>query len=311
MKFPVSIHLEKIIEITCAKPVGNTDVEILGINEIHTVERGDISFVDHPKYYDKMLKSKASIILINTEDVSCPDGKLLLITDDPFAAYMKIVKYFAPFEPCSSSISPSASIGENTVIQPNCFVGNHVKIGNNCIIHSNVSIYDNVIIGDNVIIHSGCILGADAFYFQKKKGVYRKFESCGNVIIEDNVEIGALCTIDRGVSNDTFIGSGTKFDNHVQVGHDTRIGRNCLIGCHCSIAGVTIIENDVLVWAEVCINKDLVVGRGATILATSGVSKSVPAGATYFGIPAADAAKKWRELAALKNLPETMRKLNL
>ncbi len=311
MKFKEAIPLELILDITNAKPIGNMDVVITGINEVHTVDTGDISFVDSPKYYDKMLKSKASIILINTDQVAVPEGKLLLVTDDPFAAYMQIVEHFQPFQACSALISPTAKIGKNTVIQPNCFIGNNVVIGDNCLIHSNVSIYDNVVIGDNVIIHAGSVLGADAYYFQKRDGKYRKFLSCGNVIIGDDVEIGALCTIDKGVSNDTVIGSGTKMDNHVQVGHDTVVGKNCLIGCHCSIAGVTVIEDDVLIWAKASINKDIVVGKGSVILATSAVDKSVQPGKVMFGVPAEEASKKWRELAALRGLPALMKKLDV
>lgn len=310
MKFPVRVSLEKILELTGAEPYGNIAVEICGINEIHTVEHGDICFVDHPKYYDKTLKSNADIIIINTKDVDIPEGKLLLLTEDPFAAYMNIVKYFRPFMPCSSQVSETAKIGEGTVIQPNCFIGNDVVIGKNCIIHSNVSVYDGVTIGDNVIIHSGSVIGADAYYFQKKDGRYRKFESCGSVVIENDVEIGALCTVDRGVSNDTIVGEDTKLDNHVQIGHDSIVGKHCLIGCHTAIAGVTVVEDDVLIWAKVAVNKDIVIGKGSVILATSAVDKSVEPGKVVFGIPAEDASKKWRELAALRNLPDTLKKLN-
>ena len=188
-------------------------------------------------------------------------------------------------------------------------MGNHVKIGKNCIIHSNVSINDYTLIGDNVVIHANSVLGADAYYFQRKPEGYRKLESCGRVVIEDNVEIGALCSIDRGVSGDTTIGRGTKFDNHVQVGHDTQIGANCLIGAHTAIAGVTRIEDDVIIWAKVAVNKDLVIGKGAIILATSAIDKSLPGGITYFGSPAIEARKKWKELVMLRKLPEMYKNL--
>ena len=123
--------------------------------------------------------------------------------------------------------------------------------------------------------------------------------SCGRVVIGDDVEIGALCSIDKGVSADTIIGSGTKFDNHVQVGHDTVIGKNCLLGSQVAIAGVTVIEDDVLIWAKVAINKDLTIGKGAVILATSNVDKSLKGGITYFGSPAIEAKKMWRQLVKL------------
>jgi len=311
MKFQRPYLLSEIAAIIGASIIGDPNFEVTGINEIHMVEKGDLTFVDHPKYYDKALKSNATTVLINKE-VECPAGKALLISDDPFAGYVTLVKFFRGFVPASSSVSPSAEIGEGSIIQPNVFVGNHVKIGKNCIIHANVSIYDHVIIGDDVIIHSNTVLGADAYYFQRKPAGYRKLESCGNVIIGNRVEIGALCSIDRGVSGDTIIDDGTKMDNHCQVGHDTYIGKNCLIGAHAAIAGVTKIEDDVIIWGRVSINKDLVIGKGAIILATSGVDKSIEGnGKVYFGAPAIDARKKWREMAAVRQLPEILKKLDI
>ena len=308
MIFPSPLTLREVADFIKATYSGDPLFPVTGINEIHMVSKGDITFVDHPKYYTKALTSKASIIIIN-QQVECPEGKALLFHDDPFAAYVSLVRKYRPFAASTAAISETATIGEGTVIQPGAFVGNHAKIGKNCIIHSNVSIYDYTIIGDNVVIHANSVLGADAYYFQRKPEGYRKFESCGNVVISDNVEIGALCTIDRGVSGDTFVGKGTKFDNHVQVGHDTKIGANCLIGAHTAIAGVTVIEDDVLIWAKVAINKDLVIGKGAVVLATSAVDKSLPAGGTYFGIPAVEARTRWKELAMLRKWPELYSKL--
>lgn len=285
------------------------DQEITGLNEIHMVEPGDITFVDHVKYYDKALNSKATIILINKE-VDPPQGKSLIISEDPFADFVKIIRKHRTFIPTTAAVSLNAEIGENTVIQPNVFIADHVKIGKNCIIHANVSIYPYTEIGDNVIIHSSSVIGGDAYYFQKKDGKYRKFETAGRTIIRNDVEIGAACTIDCGVTGDTFVDDGCKFDNHVQVGHDTFIGKNCLIGSQCAIAGVTKIEDDVILWARSAVNKDLVVGKGAVLLATSAVDKDVPAGATYFGSPAQPAKQAWREMAAIRQLPELMKKLS-
>lgn len=307
MKFIPALTLKGVAELINAEFVGNPDFQITGLNEIHMVEPGDITFVDHPKYYNKALNSKATTIIINTK-VECPEGKALLFHEKPFDAFITLIRKYKPFESSSQNISPSATIGEGTVIQPCAFIGNHVKIGKNCLIHSNVSIYDHCIIGDNVVIHANSVLGADAYYFQRRPEGYKKFESCGNVIIDDDVEIGALCSIDRGVTGNTHICKGTKLDNHCQIGHDTYIGQNCLIGSHAAIAGVTRIEDDVLLWGRVSINKDLVIGKGAIVLATSAVAKSLEGGKTYFGAPAIEAPKKWRELAALRQLPDFMSK---
>ncbi len=303
MKFPKVITLSEIAGIINAGFDGDPGFLVSGLNEIHMVEPGDLTFVDHPKYYDKALNSKATTILINKE-VERPEGKALLFSDDPFSDYMKLVKKFRPFEPASKTVSDSAEIGEGTVIQPGAFIGNNVKIGKNCLIHANVSIYDHTVIGDNVIIHSGTVIGADAFYFQKRKEKTLKFESCGRVIIKDNVEIGALCTIDKGVSGDTIIDEYTKFDNHIQIGHDTYIGKRCLFASAVLVAGVSRIEDDVILWGQVVINKEVTVGKGAVVLAISAVDKDLEGGITYFGAPAEPAGKKWREMVMIKKLPE-------
>ena len=309
MKFNPPKSLKEISDIIKAEFEGDPKFLVSGINEIHMVEPGDLTFVDHPKYYDKALNSKATTILINKK-VPRPDGKALIFSNDPFADYMSLVKKFRPFEPATKMVSDSAIIGEGTVIQPGAFIGNHVQIGKNCIIHSNVSVYDHCIIGDHVIIHSGTVIGADAFYFQKRKDKTIKFESCGRVIINDHVEIGANCTIDKGVSGDTVIDEYTKFDNHIQIGHDTYIGKRCLFASAVLVAGVSRIEDDVILWGQVVVNKDLTVGKGAVILATSGIDKSIEGNKVYFGAPAEEARKKWKELAMIRKLPEMYETLN-
>jgi UDP-3-O-[3-hydroxymyristoyl] glucosamine N-acyltransferase len=300
--------LDQIAELIEAEYLGDPNFPITGLNEIHMVQAGDLTFVDHPKYYSKALHSNATTIIINTK-VECPEGKALIFHDDPFAAYVSLVKKFRPFVPATAMVSDSAEIGEGTIIQPGAFIGNHVKIGTNCLIHPNVTIYDHMVIGNNVIIQAGTVIGADAYYFQRKPAGYRKFESCGRVILEDNVEIGANCCIDKGVSGDTIIGFGTKTDNHIQVGHDTYIGKHCLIGAHAAIAGVTRIEDDVILWGRVAINKDIVIGKGAVVLATSAVDKSLEGGKAYFGVPAIEARRAWKELACIRQLPEIIEKL--
>lgn len=305
MKFNPVLRLAELADQLQSEYFGDAEFVISGLNEIHMVEPGDVTFVDHPKYYDKALNSKATTIIINKK-VDCPEGKALIFHEKPFDAFVQIIQSYRPFQSSSVLISPSAIIGEGTIIQPGVFIGNHVTIGKNCLIHSNVSIYDHTVIGDEVIVHSNSVLGADAYYFQRRTEGYKKFESCGRVVLGNRVEIGALCSIDRGVTGDTHIDDGTKLDNHCQIGHDTYIGKNCLIGSHAAIAGVTRIEDDVILWGRVAINKDLVIGKGAVILATSAVDKSLAGGKTYFGVPVDEVRKKWRELAALKQLPDFM-----
>jgi len=308
MKLNPTWSLNNIASFLKTEYIGDPNFVISGINEIHCVANGDITFVDHPKYYEKAINSNASTIIINKK-IDCPEGKALIFSKDPFSDYTALVKMFRPFIPCSSSVSPLAKIGENTIIQPNTFVGNNVVIGNNCVIHANVCIYDYSAIGDNVIIHSGTVIGADAFYYKRRPDGYDKLLSCGRVVIEDNVEIGANCTIDKGVSADTIIGKGSKLDNLIQIGHDTILGKNTLIASQSGVAGVSILEDDVTLWAQVGIQKDITIRKGTVVLAQSGVAKSTKEGGVYFGSPAQDAIKKKKELAMIKMLPFIIEKI--
>ncbi|MFV8269412.1 UDP-3-O-(3-hydroxymyristoyl)glucosamine N-acyltransferase [Flavobacterium sp. GT2N3] len=308
MKFQKVYTLKAIANIIDCEYVGDKNFPVSGMNEIHVVEFGDIVFVDHPKYYDKALNSAATIVLIN-KNVPCPDGKALLISEDPFRDFNKLTNYFRPFQFSNVSISTSALVGEMTVIQPNTFIGNHVVIGKNCLIHSNVSIYDYTVIGDNVIIHAGTILGADAFYYKKRSDGYDQLLSGGRVVIKDNVGIGALCTIDKGVTGDTTIGEGTKIDNQVHVGHDTVIGKRCLIASQTGIAGCVIIEDDVTIWGQVGTTSGITIGAKAVILGQTGVTKSVEGGKSYFGTPIEESREKLKQLANIKKIPEILNKL--
>jgi UDP-3-O-[3-hydroxymyristoyl] glucosamine N-acyltransferase len=308
MKFPKTYPVKEVAEIIGCQFVGDPDFPVHGMNEIHVVEPGDIVFVDHPKYYDKALQSAATIILIN-KDVECPEGKALLVSDDPFRDFNKLTVHFRPFQSSNSSIAVSAEIGEGTVIQPNTFVGNNVKIGKNCLIHSNVAIYDHTVIGDNVTIHAGTILGADAFYYKKRPEGFDQLISGGRVVIKDNVGIGALCTIDKGVTGDTTIGEGTKLDNQVHVGHDTIIGKNCLIASQTGIAGCVIIQDEVTLWGQVGTTSGITIGEKAVIMGQTGVTKSVAGGKTYFGTPIEESREKLKQLANIKRIPEILEKL--
>jgi len=311
MKFPSPVSIKWIASFINAELVGNDEAEAKGINELHNVQIGDIAFVDHPKYYATCLNSNASFIIINTR-ADVPAGKTLLIVPDPFEAYLKLVRHFRPFTPSDKMISDSAVIGQGTLVMPNVFIGNRVTIGNNVIIHPNVTIYDDCIIGDEVVIHSGTIIGSDAFYFNTKKNRevwYKKMDSCGRVMIENNVEIGAGCTIDRGVSADTRIGQGTKFDNMIHIGHDVVIGKNCLVAAQVGIAGCTIVGDGVTMWGQAGISKTLVIGDNAVVLAQSGVGENIGKNEVYFGTPAGPALKKQKELVWIKRIPEMWERL--
>ena len=308
MKFPVPQTLRHIASLLNCNYVGADNFPVLGINEIHMVTAGDIVFVDHPKYYDKALNSNATVVLINKK-VDCPEGKALLISDDPFRDFNVLTSHFKPFVRSSVSIDPSAKIGDDTHIQPNVYIGPNVQIGKNCLIHANVTIVSDAIVGDNVVIGSGTVLGGDAFYYKNRPEGYDQLLSCGRVVIEDDVHIGSGCTIDRGVTADTTIGQGSKLDNQIQVGHDTVIGKKCLIASQTGIAGCCIIEDEVTIWGQVGTNSGITIGAKAVILGQTGVTKSVAGNTTYFGTPIQESRASLKEMAALRQLPKLLQML--
>ncbi len=311
MKFPAAVSIEWLAALIKAKPIGNLNASVTGINEIHRVEAGDVVFVDHPKYYAKCIDSAATCIIINAE-TTFPPNKTLLITEQPFEAYLTIVEHFRPFKPAITPISESAVIGEGTELFPGVTIGHHTTVGKNCIIYPNVTIMDHCVIGNNVVIQPGAVIGSDAFYYNSKKDRevwFKKMKSCGRVVIEDEVEIGSGCTIDRGVTHDTLIGRGTKIDNMVHIGHDTTIGANCLIAAQVGIAGGVVIGSGVTLWGQVGVNKTLTIGDNAVVLAQSGVPSSLKGNTTYFGYPAEEAGDKKRELVWIKRIPEIWKKV--
>ena len=312
MRFKSPVPLTEIAGLIDAKVTGNTSASATGINEIHQVEKGDLVFVDHPKYYDAAINSAASYIIINAEK-AVPEEKALLIVEDPFEAYLKIVATYYPFRPSLEMLSESAQVGEGSVIMPNVYLGNRVVIGKNCTIYPNVTIMDDCTIGDNVVIQSGSVIGSNAFYYNKKTDRpvhYKRMTSCGTVEIEEGVEIGAGCTIDRGVTGVTRIGAGTKIDNLVHIGHDTLVGKNCLFASQVGIAGATVIEDEVILWGQVGVSETLTIGKKAVVLAKSGVPASLKENQVYFGIPSINAQEKKRELVWIKRIPELWEKVN-
>lgn len=312
MKFPSPVSISWLAGLIDAKVVGDSAGNATGINEIHRVENGDVCFVDHPKYYNKCLNSEATYIIINTADVNIPEGKAILVVTDPFESYLRIVRHFRPFEATDKMISATAVIGKTSLIMPGTFIGNHVTIGEGCIIHPNVTIHDYTQIGNNVVIQSGTVIGSDAFYYNTKKNRdvwYKRMESCGHVVIEDYVEIGAGCMIDRGVTADTRIGAGTKMDNMVHIGHDVVIGKNCLFAAQVGIAGGTTLKDGVTLWGQVGVSKTLTIGNNVTVLAQSGVGGDVEDGKILFGSPAEDALSKKKELVWIKRIPELWKKV--
>lgn len=308
MKFKQPQTLKEMANFLNCEYKGNPDHLVYGFNEIHMVEEGELVFVDHPKYYDKALKSKATTVIID-KAVDVPEGKGLLISDKPFDDYNKIARHFNPTKPMASDRGVGSIISESAVIYPNVVIGNNVKIGENVVLFPGVVVMDGSIIEDDVVIGANTVIGHHAFYYKKKETGYDRLHTCGNVWLKKGVEIGANCSIDAGVAATTIIGEGTKLDNHVQIGHDVVIGKNCLLASQVGIAGCTVLEDNVTMWGQVgCIN-NVVIGENVTVLAQSGISKSLAPNRTYFGSPAQDIRIKYREIAALRKLPEILENL--
>ncbi|MGQ9863251.1 MAG: UDP-3-O-(3-hydroxymyristoyl)glucosamine N-acyltransferase [Bacteroidia bacterium] len=321
MKIPTHT-LPQIAELLGCPYAGPPDLTTTGINEIHRVEVGDITFVDVQKYYRRALQSPASIILIN-QKIDPPAGKGLIYSSSPFRDFNRLLEYFQPtispvFAPSTNqfpgvSLGHHVVIGEGVEIGPGCQIGHNVVIGPytriaaHTIIHSNVTIYPYTQIGAHVIIHGGCVIGADAFYYKRHENGSIPLQSKGRVVIGNYVVIGANTTIDRGVTSDTFIGDHTKIDNLVQIGHDTIIGKNCQIASQVGIAGACILEDDVILWGQVGIPSGIRIEKGATVLAKSGVLTSLEAGKVYFGFVAKEVKKAWREIATVGQLPQLLR----
>ncbi|MCB9290280.1 MAG: UDP-3-O-(3-hydroxymyristoyl)glucosamine N-acyltransferase [Lewinellaceae bacterium] len=302
MKFSSPIPVKEIAEKIGAQLIGDAGLMVTGINEVHQVQKGDLTFVDVRKYFDKSLKSEASVIIIN-EKVKCPKGKALLLCDNPFEAYNGLVLEHRPFQPLSQAVSDTAEIHPTAIIEPNVVIGHHVKVGANTYIQANVTIAEHVTIGNDVVIQSGSAIGTDAFYFKRTEEGYLPWRSGGRVIIEDRVRIGAGCTINKGVSGDTVIGEGTKIDCQVHIGHDVVVGKNCLFAAQVGIGGNTIIGDDVILYGQAGISHNVKIGNKVMVHAKSGVSKNLEEGKAYFGYPANEARTMYKELAALRHLP--------
>ncbi|MBL4862406.1 MAG: UDP-3-O-(3-hydroxymyristoyl)glucosamine N-acyltransferase [Crocinitomicaceae bacterium] len=308
MKLKKGHSVKQIAELIGCNFIGDENHQVTGINEIHKVEGGDLVFVDHPKYYDKALNSAATTILIDKE-VECPEGKVLIISEHPFDDFNKLTRYFSPYVPQSKNVGEQCEIDSTATIYPNVFIGHRVKIGKNVMIYPGAVIGNDSILDENVVVGPNSVIGHYAFYYKKKTTGFVRMHTCGGVHLMKNVEIGGLCTIDAGVSGMTVIGEGTKVDNQVHVGHDTVIGQDCLMAANVGLSGCVTIEDKVTLWGQVGCASDIVVGEGAIVLAQSGISKSLPGGKTYFGSPCGEVRVKYREMAAMRKLPQIIENL--
>ncbi len=308
--------------------VGDENTPIKRVNTLESAEEGDITFLANRKYINQIHTTRASAIIL-PETVSGPEHLIQLKVDDPYYAFALVMEliqgqYKHPIEGIDPSakidesakigknakiganvvISKNVKIGKNTIIYPNCFIGPNCIIGDNFIAYPNVTIYRETVIGNNVTIHSGTVIGEDGFGYATHKGVHYKIPQVGNVIIEDDVEIGANCTIDRATIGSTIIGKGTKLSNLIAIGHGTQIGQHCLLVAQVGIAGSTKIGHHVTMGGQVGVVGHIKIGDNVTIGAQAGVINNVEDGQTILGAPAVPIQEAKRRILLTGRLPE-------
>ena len=287
-----------------------------------------VAFCESKKFQPALQKTRAGVVITTASLAQfAPSGASVLETTHPVQAFARVATAFYPTanniwsenRPPTSSIATSARIGEGATVSPGVYIGEHVEIGNNCMlgpaavigrgvkIGNNTTIGANAsishsLIGDRCIIHPGARIGQDGFGFSKEASGHLKIPQLGRVIIQDDVEIGANTTIDRGSLSDTVIGEGTKIDNLVQIGHNTYIGRQCIIAAQVGISGSCQIEDNVLFGGQVGVADHVTIGQNTLVAARSGVSKSLKGGRVYGGFPARPIVEWRREVASLARL---------
>tara|TARA_Y100000768_G_C23886717_1_gene637993 strand:- start:108 stop:1121 length:1014 start_codon:yes stop_codon:yes gene_type:complete len=312
---------------------GNKKSTITRLSKIQNGDKNSLSFLGNPKYNEYLYSSNASIIIVNKNlETKKQINPTLIRVQDPNLAFSQILEYFESKNDNDVGISKNAEINkssiigadiyigsythidanveisDNTKVGSNVSIGKNVKIGKNCKIFSNVSIYHNSVIGNNCIIHSGTVIGSDGFGFNKdKNGKNLKVIHSGNVVIEDNVEIGSNCSIDRATLGSTKIMNGVKIDNLVQIAHNVIIGKNTCIAAQVGVAGSTIIGNDCLIGGQAGIAGHLKIGDRVQIQAKTGVLKNLDSDSKVMGFPAINYMDYNKSYVHFKNFPNIMK----
>ena len=309
---------------------GDPNASVTSFGKIEEAKQEQLAFLANPKYEDHLYTSRASIIIVNDslQLKQNVDATLIRVPDAYTAFAMLLSKYQEIMtqqlngiqQPCYIAktagygqnvfigafayLGENVILGNNTKVFPNSFIGDNVKIGNDTIVHPGVKIYKDCVIGNNVIIHAGTVIGSDGFGFAPQAdGSFKKVPQIGNVIIEDNVEIGANTTIDRATIGSTIIKAGSRIDNLIQIAHNVEVGNNTVIAAQAGISGSTKIGRGVMIGGQAGIVGHLQIGDGVKINAQSGVSKSIEAGKAVTGSPAYDYTAALRSQALSRNLP--------
>jgi len=319
--------LGELAEYVNGRVCGDPNVKIRSASTLGRADEGDISFLTNRKYEKQLRTTKASAVIVGKETPTTSVS--LLIAEDPYYAFMQIMVLLhghrkhkkigiSPQASISDSakigadchihdfaiISDNAKIRDGCVIYPGVYIGQNVQIGNDSIIYPNVTIYDGCTIGNRVIINSNTAIGEDGFGYATHKGIHHKIPQTGTVIIEDDVEIGACCGIERGTLSDTIIGQGSKLGDMVTIGHGTKVGSHCLLVAQVGIAGSTTLGHHCVVGGQVGIVGHISVGNNVTIAAQAGVINSIPDNKVVLGAPAIEANQGRRAYSMIQYLPD-------
>lgn len=318
------------------KIIGDESASISGVSPIENAQEGQLSFVSQEKFADYIFSSEASVIIVSEKFVKEGDYKsTLILVEDAYLSFQVLMNLYQQmreekksgieqFSTVSESailgedvyigahtyISDKVKIGNSTQIYPQVYIGKNVKIGENCIIYSGARIYDYCIVGDNCIVHSNTVIGSDGFGFQPTENGYQKIPQLGNVVLENNVEIGSNCSIDRGTIGSTVIGEGTKIDNLIQIAHNVRIGKNNVIAAQAGIAGSTIIGDWNQIGGQTGIVGHIKIGNQVRIQAQSGVNSNVEDKETLYGSPAISSGDYRRNYVHFRNLTEIVKRIS-
>src|SRR6187431_1890197 len=327
----------QIAALINGKTEGNADISVNSFGKIEEAEDGQLAFLANPKYEEYLYSTRASVIIINEAlELKQPVTATLIRVPDAYTAFAKLLSTYQQMmqqqlngvqQPVYISASASygqnvfigafaylgdnVKVGNNTKIYPNVYLGNNVKIGDNSIIHPGVKIYHDCVIGNNVIIHAGTVIGSDGFGFAPQAdGSFKKVPQIGNVVIEDNVEIGANTSIDRATLGSTVIKKGAKLDNLIQIAHNVEVGHNTVIAAQAGVSGSTKIGDNVMIGGQAGLVGHIQIADGSKINAQSGVSKSLKIpNSTVTGSPAGDYTSALRSQAVFRNLPEMEKRL--
>jgi len=332
MKF-TAIQIAEILE---GEIFGNKNVEVFSLSKIEEGEKGSLTFLSNPKYTPYLYTTKASIVIVNMDFVLEKEVETTLIkVNDAYQAFSTLLEFYDQVKLSKtgiekpsfidesaiigtnlylgafSYISADVSIGDNVKIYPNVYIGDHVKIGNNAIIYPGSKIYSETIIGSNCTLHAGVILGSDGFGFAPDdSGVFTKIPQIGNVVIEDNVDIGAATTIDRATLGSTIIRKGVKLDNQIQIAHNVEIGENTVIAAQTGIAGSTKIGENCMIGGQVGIVGHISIGNNVKIQAQCGVGRNIKDNEIIQGSPAMGYSDFSKSYVYFKKLPELVATIN-